>query len=286
MKILLIGSRGFTGHHLLAALRATPAHDVAEAAHHGLDLTRPDTIRDTLAATAPEIVVNLGAISHVGGAMRDLYEVNAFGQHNLLEALQASGFAGLLVFASTANVYGDRTPEPIREDRTPDPINHYACSKLLAEQFCRMFEGQFRIAVTRPFSCIGAGQAANFLVPKIVGHFRRREKVIELGNIDVQRDFVDIRDAAAAYRLLIEAPAPPRLVHICTGGTRSLRDILDVCTAITGHHMKVKVNSALIRSNDLLYQCGDPARLASLGFTSRFRLEDTLQWMLGTCWAS
>jgi nucleoside-diphosphate-sugar epimerase len=280
MRILLIGSRGFTGRHLLAALGAEPAHHVVESFALGLDLTKPDSIKAALAECRPEAVINLGAISHVGGNVRDTYEVNAFGQLNLLDGLKASGFTGRLIFASTANVYGDRTPEPIVEDRAPDPVNHYACSKLLAESFCRMAQGGFEIVVTRPFSCIGCGQGSQFLLPKIVDHFRRRAPVLELGNIDVERDFIDIRDAVSVYRLLLEARQPPGLVHICTGRTRSIRDLVHICAQLSGHVTGIKVNSAFVRPNDLLYQCGNPARLAELGFQPRFSTEETLEWML------
>lgn len=286
-NVLILGDSGFTGRHLMDLCHDDPEIDGIGAAAFGrTDLTDPSAIARLLDRTQPEVIVNLAAISSPGEAdYRRIYEVNAFGVQNLLDAMTASGFAGRFILASSANIYGNRTTAVIRETDMPDPVNHYACSKLLAERFCAMSDGVgggFRTVLVRPFSCIGVGQKPNFLLPKIIRHFRERAPVIELGNIDVRRDFVDIRDVALVYRRLMTVDNPPDVLHIASNRTWSISEIIDCLSMISGHTIDVRVNPAFVRANDLLFQQGDDSRMRSLGITCRYSMEDTLRWMYET----
>lgn len=280
-RVLILGAGGFTGTHLAALLRREGRWDPLDGRAFGADLRRTDTLAPALAAARADAVINLAALSSVTeGDVRGLYDVNAFGWMALLQALRQTGFGGRVIFASTANVYGERTSGLITEDRVPDPANHYGLSKHLAERLTLLEGAGLDVVTTRPFNCIGVGQKPQFLVPKLVRHFRERAARIELGNLDVERDFVDIRDAACAYALLLDAPAPPDLLHIASGRAVSIRALIALLEGITVHRMEVVVNPAFIRANELRHQQGDPSRLAGLGFVPQFSLEDTLRWML------
>ena len=280
VRVLVLGSRGFTGRHLCNRLHSNPSVTVFEASDYGVDLRRPATVQRCLAETRPEVVVNLAAVSFVGGSdYKGIYDVNAFGHLNLLKELKHSGFAGRLIFASSANIYGNNTPTTITEQLSPNPVNHYSCSKVLAENFCTMFRDQFEIIVVRPFSCIGVGQKPHFLVPKIVQHFRERQPFIELGNIDVERDFSDIRDIAANYMLLIHTDKKCDVVHFCSNETYSIKQIISMLEEISNHKIDVRMNPQCGREKDLLYQRGSDTRVLSLGFVRRYSMRDTLEWM-------
>lgn len=244
------------------------------------DLTDPGAIVRLLDRVRPKVIVNLAAISSPGEAdYRRLYEVNAFGVQSLLDALVNSGFDGRFIMASSANIYGNNTTSVISETDIVDPVNHYSYSKWLAERFCAASGGQFHTTITRSFSCIGVGQRPQFLLPKIVRHFRERASVIELGNINVRRDFVDIRDAVKVYRRLMTVENPPDLLHIASNRTWSISQIINLLTEITGHRIDVRVNPAFIRPNDLLFQQGDDARMRALGVVCQYDMIDTLRWM-------
>ena len=281
--ILVIGAGGFTGRHLMAHLAANPARWRPVAGrNHGIDLTDAVSIRRGLDAVKPDAVINLAAIATLAVTDRDpIFQVNAFGVLNLLEALAARHFTGRVITASSAYIYGpvdDR--EPIPEGQPPRPHNLYACAKVLAESFCAMYRDRLDVVVTRPFNAIGRGHRESFLVPKIVRHFRQRAAEIELGNIAVARDYTDVRDIARMYELLLAAQNPPEVLHLCNGTAVSIEALIGELTRLTGQHMDIKVNPAFIRPNDVLYQCGATDSLNALGFRWQYRLADTLGWML------
>jgi nucleoside-diphosphate-sugar epimerase len=161
------------------------------------------------------------------------------------------------------------------------PGNDYAVSKLAMEHMASLWFDKLPIVITRPFNYTGRGQSENFLIPKIVAHFRRGAEVIELGNLDVWRDFSDVRAVVEAYCRLLESNPAGQIVNVCSGVVHSLREIIAMLENITGHTMRVEVNPAYVRSNEVRSLCGDPAYLRSLiGDWRTPALEETLQWML------
>ena len=281
-KALIFGASGFTGSHLVARLRASGRIIPFDARACGADLKDPASIALVLDAVQPTAVVNLAAISTVTRANpSDLFAVNAIGWLTLLKALQARRFPGRIVFASTANIYGVETTGPIQETFTPAPANHYGLSKLMAEHFTRIDGAGLDIDTTRPFNCIGVGQQAHFLVPKLVDHFRARSPKIETGDLTIERDFIDIRDVADAYERLLEASSPPRIVNISSGIATPLAHLVELLGDITGHRPEIYRNESFIRPNELRHQQGDTSRLLSTGFSCKYTLRDTLSWMLG-----
>ena len=137
------------------------------------------------------------------------------------------------------------------------------------------------IVITRPFNYTGVGQAESFLLPKIVDHFRRGAEVIELGNVDVWRDFSDVRAVAQAYRRLLEACPAGSTVNVCSGKSYSLREVIATAERISGRSIEVLSNPAFVRANEVKTLCGDASKLrAIIGDWASPPLEVTLRWML------
>ncbi|MGH8232947.1 MAG: GDP-mannose 4,6-dehydratase, partial [Rhodanobacteraceae bacterium] len=185
-----------------------------------------------------------------------------------------------VVLASSANIYGNATVEPITEDTPPAPANDYAVSKLAMEYMARLWMDQLPITLVRPFNYTGVGQSGNFLIPKIVAHFRRGEQIIELGNTDVSRDFSDVRDVARAYTAIAEKTPTGETVNICSGQGHSLGEVLALMATIAGYKIEVRVNPAFVRANEVKRLVGSNVRLREItGFTPAIPLEETLRWM-------
>jgi GDP-6-deoxy-D-talose 4-dehydrogenase len=137
------------------------------------------------------------------------------------------------------------------------------------------------LLITRPFNYVGRGQGAQFLVPKLVDHFRRRAPVVQLGSLNVEREFLDVRTVAEVYVRLLEAPLQSEVLNIASGVGRTLRSIIDDLTRITGHRIGTEVNSALVRNNEVARLVGSSQRLQQVvGALSHMDFEETLRWML------
>jgi len=290
--VLITGLRSFTGHYLGAALRARGARVVGlvqgipqGADEIACDLTDAQAVRAAVAQVRPTHVVHLAALSFVGHAdARAFYDVNLFGTLNLLEALAGLGAPpNKVLIASSANVYGAPGVEVISEAVCPAPVNHYACSKLAMEHMVRTWMDRLPIVMTRPFNYTGVGQDEKFLIPKIVSHFKRRAPVVELGNLDVARDFSDVRDVVDAYTALLDGPVQGEVFNICSGKAVALREVIAAMNALAGYAIEVRVNPAFVRANEIPVLRGSHEKLTqATGFAPRFALNDTLYWMLNS----
>lgn len=281
-RVLVTGHSGFTGTHLTPLLEQR-GYEVVRAAEPEFDLLREDSIAALVKATQPEFVIHLAAISFVAHQdARAVYAVNTVGTTSLLSALER-GAPRLrkVVLASTSQIYGNATEDPITESTLPAPISHYACSKLAMELMARNFFDRLPILVTRPFNYIGRGQAAQFLLPKLIDHFQRKASVIELGNLDVERDFLDVRSVADAYVRLLDSPLQSQVLNIASGIGRSLASILNDLAQLTGHRPATAVNAALVRRNEVRRLVGSSERLVkAIGPLRYSDFEATLRWML------
>ena len=265
-RVLVTGLRSFTGPYLARAL-AQAGHEVHGADEaSGFDLRQPATLAAALAAARPDYVVHLAALSSVTHAnAAELYAVNTVGTANLLEAIaQAAPGVRKVLLASSANVYGNAEADPIDEAVPPAPVNHYACSKLSMEFIARTWFERLPILIVRPFNYTGPGQSENFLVPKLVAHYARRRPVLELGNIEVERDFSDVRMVADAYARLLAADGAGMVVNVCSGTGRSLRSVLDELQRITGHAPQLRVAGHLVRRAEVHRLVGSNRRLRGL----------------------
>ena len=289
-RALITGLSGFTGKYLAQAL-ATKGYEVVGSTHGGvqsadtvlhLDLGDRDQVHQVVSSVQPDVVAHLAAVSFVAhGDAEAMYRVNLIGTRHLMEAL-----AGLarkprtVLLASSANIYGNAPVEVIDESVAPAPANDYAVSKLAMEYMARLWMDKLPIVIARPFNYTGVGQEPHFLIPKIVSHFQAGKPLIELGNIDVERDFSDVRVVAATYAALLEQSPAGEIFNICSGQVHSLKEILAMMAAIAGYTIEVRINPAFVRANEVKRLQGDATKLRNfLGSVDHIPLHETLRWM-------
>lgn len=279
MRIALTGVDGFTGRFVAEALDVAGIDWVALDA----DLVDPAAIRRAVADTRFDRLIHLAARAFVDQAdWAGFYAVNQLGTFHLLNAVAEERPGARCILASSAQVYGPGAEGLVAEDAPTFPSNHYAVSKLAMEQGAALWRDRLEIVVTRPFNYTGVGQGVQYLVPKIVDHFRTRAAVIELGNTWVKRDFGDVRSVADAYVGLVLAGTIPPIVNIATGTLSSIGEILDMLTTLSGHRIELCVNPAFVRTNDVPVLGGNADCLAVTLPDWRPRaLSDTLAWMYG-----
>ena len=286
MRALLTGGNGFVGRHLAEHLRQS-GDEVAI-----LDL--PDDITDvavverTLREVRPEAIYHLAALSHVGSSWSDPSEVlrvNVIGSAVTFAVAREVVPTATTLLVSSAEVYGTVRPEqlPLDESAAPAPMSPYAASKLaaevLAQQAVRAF-GQ-RIVIARPFNHVGPGQSPSFFVPamasRMVAAVRDGRGEIPVGNLTSRRDFLDVRDVVAAYRLLIKRGVSGEVYNIASGVDRSMSDIAYDIRALVDSSLHFVTDESLMRPVDVPVLRGDSQKInAATGWSPRWSWSDTL----------
>jgi nucleoside-diphosphate-sugar epimerase len=289
-RALITGLRGFTGYYMARELSAAGYHvhgTVLPGEPTGPDIFAVDLLDRASVAAAieqvrPDVVVHLAGIAFVAHNDADqMYRVNVVGTRNLLEALAAGSHKpASVLLASSANIYGNADVPVIDENVRPSPANDYAVSKLAMEYMARLWMDKLPITIARPFNYTGRGQSDNFLLPKIVSHFRKEARRIELGNLAIARDFSDVRMVARSYRRLLAAAPAGEAFNVCSGQPHSLESLIDMMSEIAGYRIEVHVNPAFVRANEVLTLTGSNAKLAGvIGKIEPTPLSETLRWM-------
>src|SRR6185312_14920569 len=253
--------------------RMMPCMPIDSTGKSPVDLRKPAELRAAIRAYVPEVVVHLAAQSFVPRSFadpRETYETNFFGTLNLLEALKEEGFSGTFLFVGSGDMYGVVPVEqlPIVEERALRPRNPYAVSKVAAEALCFQWSAteRFKIIMARPFNHIGPGQRENFVVSafaKQIIEIKKglREPILRVGDIDVTRDFTDVRDIVMAYKVLIERGESGEAYNICSGKEVMVREILVRLAEIAGVKVAVVQDPTLFRSGEQRRHVGSYCKL-------------------------
>jgi GDP-4-dehydro-6-deoxy-D-mannose reductase len=274
-RLLATGRSGFVGETLSHVL-ATTAHGqrwaLAEVAA-GLDLRDLAATKRLIEDARPDAVIHLAAQSAVPESFRDpeaTLQINLVGTLHLLQALDAVRFKGRLLYVGTGEVYG-LVPEselPVTETRIPRPRNPYAVSKLAAESLCWQWHASsgMDVVLARPFNHIGAGQSERFAVSDFARQVAeikrgRRPPIIRVGNLDVTRDFTNVRDVIEAYLALLERGEAGETYNICSGAEYSLRALLEQLMALGGVDAQIESEGARLRRTEQRRMRGDASKI-------------------------
>jgi nucleoside-diphosphate-sugar epimerase len=300
-RVLVTGAAGFFGRHLCSYLvdgppRATvSATDIAPAVELPCDdfivadLSQQSAADELVQRAAPEFIVHLAGIFGTGATV-DTYRANVLATVGLLEAARRHAPRSAIIVAGSAAEYGRCAAEhlPVAEDCPCEPLTAYGHSKLLATQTALYYHRVYGLAsmVIRPFQLIGRGVTER-LAP---GAFAARLKqalaagspTIKAGNLDSQRDFLDVQDAVAALWAVCQRPAPGQIFNLCSGRPTRMRDLLDLMIAATGAAVRVETDPSLLRGTaDVSVVYGSFEKLRRhCGWQPRRSLEQSVRTML------
>lgn len=271
-KVLITGIDSFTGKYLSTYLNlekyevyGTSYFDSGDKKFK-CDITDKENIKSVLKEIAPNYIIHLSGISFAAhGNNEDFYKVNTIGTMNILESLVELNInIEKVILASSATVYGNQGLEILDESLCPMPSNHYGASKYAMECLAKNFFQKLPIIITRPFNYTGVGQADNFLIPKIVKHYREKKEEIELGNLEVSREFNDIDYVCEVYTKLLNSGIDSEIINISSNKATKLMDVIDIMNNIAQYNIKVSVNPEFVRKDEIKTLTGSTEKLYNL----------------------
>ncbi len=294
MRVFVTGLTGFVGRWLHARL-VDDGQEVLPDPSIKVDVTDREALIDAVVETQPDAVAHLAAVSSSRRASEDpahAYRVAVGGTVHLMEAIRSLPSISAVLVVSSSEVYGHPAPGalPLREDAPLRPRSPYALAKTAQESVALAYAAMFSlpVAVARSFNHIGPGQRPDFVVPAIAGRvleFKRGElRDIPVGNRDVRRDFTDVRDVAAAYALILRGlvegslSAGGAVLNVASGRSTSIDEIISMLCASAGVEARVRVDPALVRTDDPPDIVGDASALrASTGWRPHIEIAETLR---------
>ncbi len=272
-KVLITGINGFTGVHLERYLLSkgfdvygTVMNSPINNTHYLCDITQIDQVESVISELKPDYLIHIAGISFPAENNASLiYDVNVIGTKNILRALAKHAVhPKKVILASSATIYGKQGEEVLDESMCPKPVNHYGCSKLSMEYMSANFFDTLDIIITRPFNYTGIGQEKHFLIPKIVSHYREDKKEIELGNLNVAREFNDIDYIIDSYYKLMICEAKSITVNLSSNQPIKLLDVIEIMNEIAGYRIKVSINPLFVRDNEIPSLSGSTALLETI----------------------
>lgn len=257
-RILLTGASGFVGKHVLASVKGGAFSDARIFTLPDVDIRNTELFGQTLSGFQPDYVIHLAAQSFVPRSFEDpfgTFDVNLMGTLSVLKVLEAQQFTGRFLYVSSGDVYGAVPDEnlPVNESLPPAPRNPYAVSKVAAEQLCLQWHRSqhLDVVIARPFNHVGPGQGSSFVIPalasQVVAVSRGKSSSISAGDIDVTRDFTDVRDVVDAYAKLLSQGTAGKIYLVGSGLERSVRGILERLMELAGIRADVVQDPAKFR---------------------------------------
>jgi GDP-4-dehydro-6-deoxy-D-mannose reductase len=304
LRILITGAGGFVGRHLtdlllkkfddaeICATTSRPAPASEMLRHSQLNVTDVEQVRETIAAFRPTHVVHLAALSTLAGAGADYHaawRVNFFGALNVANAITAHAPDCTLIFVGSGQVYGGsaRQGTPIDEGFLLEPLNEYAVTKAAADLAIGAVVASrgLKAVRMRPFNHIGPGQSPGFAVPDFAQQIVNIEAglqppVIKVGNLDAERDFLDVRDVARAYTSAIAMSdrLPAGLVlNIASGTPIPIHALLGKLLALSKCSIRIEQDASRMRTSDIPRYVGNASRARDLlNWSPQYPLDETL----------
>lgn len=295
--IWITGASGFTGKHLINHLRSTePDLKIIglvskSSTQSGADETFSLDINDVRRITEladhypPHRVLHLAA-SMPPKPETEMFQVSVQGTYSLLCGLRQSTSPNprILVVGSAAEYLPNSTGY-YSEDSPIGGLSPYGRSKsaqtMLATSAGAAFD--IDIVVARPFNLIGPGLSRNLVIGEICAQIAEGKTELQLGNIDSERDFIDIRDAVAAYWMLIKGSECSGIYNVASGCVYSIRNVLEIASELVGRKLAVSVDEKRLKINDLDRSCAVTEKISmDFNWKTTTPLRKSIQEMIYT----
>ena len=301
-KILIFGVGGFVGNYLSREF-LNHGYDVYgsdkldikpvvlhEAVHYvSADLMDAAGVQAIVSDIAPDMIINLAAISSVGlswNIPQMTISVNVVAALNIMEAVRKCENRPRVMFIGSSEEY-EITDQPISEDTPLNANNPYGISKVTQERFAEIYRSSYdmKIYCVRPFNHTGVGQRDTFVLPGFCRQAADIEKsgkagTIKVGNLSVKRDFGSVRDVVRAYRMIIEQEDCTKIYNVGSGEAYSLQELLEYVISLSTQQISIEVDPKRFRPEDNPVICCDNSLISrELGWQPKEKIFDILKEM-------
>jgi GDP-4-dehydro-6-deoxy-D-mannose reductase len=298
MKTALVtGALGFCGRHLIYKLRENGdirvcGIDMVENVPPGVfldeyvcaDICSQERVDHAIELLKPDLVFHLAGV--IGDDSFSTYNVNFMGSLHLLESVRKYAPESRVVLIGSSAEYSFASPDdfPLTENYPCHPVTAYGISKhatVLAGTNYFQHHG-LKVVIARPFNIIGPGIPPTLVVGAILKRMndslrRKDDPVIKMGNLDTERDFVDVDDAVSAYIKMAQGDYWGEVFNICSGKPYSIRKIVEMIGSFSNLAVRIEQDPALIRSLDIKVSYGNYEKAhKAFGFAPVADIEMTL----------
>ena len=306
-RFLITGGGGFVGLHFVEYLQQNEptadicVSDVMEKLPCGfpqvnyiqLDLKEFAGTVHVLNNISPNYILHLASISSVAESWHKpqycfYNNTNIF--LNLMEAVRETGIEPRILSVGSSEEYGNYSIEemPLRESHGLHPCNPYAIARVSQELLSQLYSHSYGldIVMTRSFNHIGPRQRDIFVISSFVKQLcmaamRSRKAIMEVGNIDIVRDFLDVRDVAYAYYLLLQKGANGEIYNVCSGNGVRLGDVIEKIASMLSVSVELKISQARLRPSDNMVIIGNNEKIKNeLAWRPSYTLEQSLKDMI------
>jgi GDP-4-dehydro-6-deoxy-D-mannose reductase len=303
-RILITGCNGFVAPHFVAYLKEHQSEvkimgvDVSDTCaikdlnYFQMNLLDMDSIKQVLCDFRPTHIAHFASVSSVSQSWN--MPVESFVNNtniflNIAESIRKLDIHPRLLSVGSSEEYGnyDQSDLPLREHYELRPCNPYAIARVAQEMLSKLYADSYglEIFMTRSFNHIGPGQKDVFAIPSFIHQMllakREGHNSIHVGNVDIIRDFLDVRDVVDAYYKILFGGKKGEVYNVCRGIGYSLREVINLIGEILNFKPALIVDAAKVRKADNLVIIGDASKLSTeLQWTPVYSLEDSLRHLI------
>lgn len=297
MKILITGSKGFVGKHVIERLKKnhqiiTGFTDEERSSMQEFfwDVSSKDNWETVINKNKPDVILHLAAQSMVQKAWTDpstTIQTNTLSALYMMESVQKYSPSTKIINIGSSEEYGlaGQIGKPITEETICNPQNPYAVSKYAASQLILQISSKNHLNAIhlRPFNHFGPGQREGFVISDFSSQICRIENgmqqpVIKVGNLDAKRDFTDVRDIVSAYVDIIEKDIAPGIYNICSQVPRRISDVLEYLIGESRISISLELDETRLRPSDVPLFIGSNAKIFnSIGWKPKLKFEESLR---------
>jgi GDP-4-dehydro-6-deoxy-D-mannose reductase len=248
---------------------------------------------DVVADVKPDVIVNLAAVNSVAESWKNISKtinVNISGALNILEAARKIEPIPRILFVGSGEEYCG-TDEKISEDMKLGSNNPFGASTITQDMILNIYKQHYNMECNyaRPFNIVGIGQKHNSSLSSFCHQVAEIEKsgkpgTVKVGNIDMLRDFIDIRDVVRAYRMILEKHDDAAIYNVGSGTGYTIRELLEHIIGFSSRKINVEIDTSLMRPVDSeRIVCDNSFIRNKLGWEPIYDIKETLRDMYNYC---